>query len=213
VLPLNSAYHLENFSHRPSSLPVRTNHPLPSTQSLTFFQHKSPGITSNFTSRVFSASAPSTWNSLSAHIRSLDKLSTIKRQLKSHLLQFAFLLLPSSHPVPAPQIRFTILALGLYNFLRTIRMHVCTSVAGIWMFSACDKLTTGKRNQIQKQQEKYIYGLPYYIGRPNHKRAWLKIKIDYNAMDERLTTLLSCCRYPENEPQQLSDNWDGPPWR
>jgi len=35
-------------------------------------------------------SAPSTWNSLPTHIRSLDKLSTFKRQLKSHLFQFAF---------------------------------------------------------------------------------------------------------------------------
>ena len=48
------------------------------------------GITSNFTSRAFSVSAPSTWNSLPTHIRSLDKLSTFKRQLKSHLFQSAF---------------------------------------------------------------------------------------------------------------------------
>jgi len=48
------------------------------------------GITSNFTSRAFSASAPSTWNSLPARIRSVDKLSTFKRQIKSHLLQSAF---------------------------------------------------------------------------------------------------------------------------
>jgi len=47
-------------------------------------------ITSNFTSRAFSVSAPSTWNSLPTHIRSLDKLSTFKRQLKSHLLQSTF---------------------------------------------------------------------------------------------------------------------------
>ena len=45
---------------------------------------------SNFTSRAFSVSTPSTWNSLPAHIRSLDKLSTFKRQLKSHLFQSAF---------------------------------------------------------------------------------------------------------------------------
>ena len=47
-------------------------------------------ITSNFTSRAFSVSAPSTWNSLPTHIRSLDKLSTFKRQLKSHLFQSTF---------------------------------------------------------------------------------------------------------------------------
>ena len=37
------------------------------------------GITSNFPSRAFSVSAPSTWNSLPAHIRSIDTLSTFKR--------------------------------------------------------------------------------------------------------------------------------------
>jgi len=85
----------KNAPHCRSSLPFRTNHPLPSIQSLTFFQHKFSGqtytgITSNFTSRAFSVSAPSTWNSLPTHIRSLDKLSTFKRQLKSHLFQSAF---------------------------------------------------------------------------------------------------------------------------
>ena len=48
------------------------------------------GITTNFfLSRAFSASAPSTWNSLPARIHSLDKLSTFKRQLKSHIFQSA----------------------------------------------------------------------------------------------------------------------------
>ena len=66
------------------------------------------GITSNFSSRAFSVSAPSTnWNSLSAHIRSIDTLSTFKRHLKFHL--FPSLPLPSSYLVPAPQIR-------LHNF-------------------------------------------------------------------------------------------------
>ena len=49
-----------------------------------------PGITSNFSSRAFSVSAPSTWNSLPAHIRSIDTLSTFKRHLKFHLFQSAF---------------------------------------------------------------------------------------------------------------------------
>ena len=48
------------------------------------------GITSNFFSRAFSVSAPSTWNSLPAHIRSIDTLSTFKRHLKFHLFQSAF---------------------------------------------------------------------------------------------------------------------------
>jgi len=49
-----------------------------------------PGITSNFSSRAFSVSAPSTWNSLPAHIRSIDTLSTFKRHVKFHLFQSAF---------------------------------------------------------------------------------------------------------------------------
>jgi len=48
------------------------------------------GVTSHFASRSFSASAPSTWNSLPLHIRSLENLATFKRQLKSHLFQSAF---------------------------------------------------------------------------------------------------------------------------
>jgi len=40
--------------------------------------------------RSFSVSAPSTWNSLPQQIRSIDRLSTFKRQLKSHFFQSAF---------------------------------------------------------------------------------------------------------------------------
>ena len=43
------------------------------------------GITSNSSSRAFSVSAPSTWNSLPAHIRSIDTISTFKRHLKFRL--------------------------------------------------------------------------------------------------------------------------------
>jgi len=84
------------------------------------------GITTNFISRAFSVSAPSTWKSLPTHIRSLDKLSAFKRQLKSHLDSSP--LLPPSHPVPLPQIRSTILALyklvysRLFNRLNN-RLH------------------------------------------------------------------------------------------
>jgi len=54
------------------------------------------GVTSHFSSRSFSVSAPSTWNSLPQHIRSVDRLSTFKRQLKSHFFQSAFTVY--SHP-------------------------------------------------------------------------------------------------------------------
>jgi len=52
-------------------------------------------ITSYFSSWAFSVFAPSTWNSLPVHIHSIDihsvdKLSTFKRQLKSHVFQPAF---------------------------------------------------------------------------------------------------------------------------
>jgi len=54
------------------------------------------------------------------HIRSLDKLSTFKCQLKSHFFQSAFAALS---PVPAPHIRFTILE--LYEL---VCMYVCMYV-------------------------------------------------------------------------------------
>ena len=58
--------------------------------SNTNFLTRPAGITSNFSSRAFSVSAPSTWNSLPAHIRSIDTLSTFKSHLKFHLFQSAF---------------------------------------------------------------------------------------------------------------------------
>jgi len=48
------------------------------------------GVTSHFSSRSFSVSAPSTWNSLPQHIRSIERLSTFKPQLQSHFFQSAF---------------------------------------------------------------------------------------------------------------------------
>ena len=74
-----------------ASLTLWTHFSLSSVQILAFFQYKSPhrppGITSNFSARAFSVSAPSTWNSLPEHIRSVDTLSTFKRHLKFHLFQ------------------------------------------------------------------------------------------------------------------------------
>jgi len=58
--------------------------------SNTYLLTRPLGITSNFSSWACSASAPSTWNALPAHIRSIDTLSTFKRHLKSHLFQSAF---------------------------------------------------------------------------------------------------------------------------
>ena len=48
------------------------------------------GVTSHFSSRSFSVSSPSVWNSLPAHVRSIDNLCTFKRHLKSHLFQSTF---------------------------------------------------------------------------------------------------------------------------
>ena len=84
------------------------------------------GITSNFPSRAFSVSAPSTWNSLPAHIRSIDTLSTFKRHLNSIS---SSLPLPSSHPVPAPQIRS-------HDFWRYINLCVCMYVC---MYVFCNR--------------------------------------------------------------------------
>jgi len=78
---------------RPPYLSELITHYLPPRalrSSNTYLLVRPTSITSNFTSRAFSVSAPSTWNSLPTHIRSVDKLSTFKRQLKSHLFQSAF---------------------------------------------------------------------------------------------------------------------------
>jgi len=66
---------------------------------------------------------PSTWNSLPAHIRSLVNLLTFKLQLKSHLFQSAFAVY-SSHHMPAPQIRSTILALCKFSYMHVVCMLV-----------------------------------------------------------------------------------------
>ena len=76
-------YLSELISHYLEYLPSRS---LRSSNLLT----RPPGITSNFSPRAFSVSAPSTWNSLPAHIRSIDTLSTFRCHLKYHLFQSAF---------------------------------------------------------------------------------------------------------------------------
>jgi len=47
------------------------------------------GFTNHFASRSLYVSSPSVWNSLPAHVRSIDNLSTFKRHLKSYLFQSA----------------------------------------------------------------------------------------------------------------------------
>jgi len=100
------SYHLEN-TLASLCLSELISHYLPPRclrSSNTNHLTRPAGITSNFSSRAFSVSAPSTnWNSLPAHIRSIDTLSTFKRHRKFHL--FPSLPLPSSYPVPAPRIR------------------------------------------------------------------------------------------------------------
>ena len=63
------------------------------------------------------------WFSRYTHPLSRQIMSTFKRHLKSHLFQSA---LPPSHPVSAPQIRSTILAL-----YKLVCMYVC-------MYVSCD---------------------------------------------------------------------------
>ena len=75
-------------------------------------------MTTNFSSRAFFVSASLTCNSLPAPIRSLDKLSTFKRQLKSHLFQSAFVI-------------YSLCASALDSFLRFwcyINLYVCMYV-------------------------------------------------------------------------------------
>ena len=40
--------------------------------------------------RLFHASAPALWNSLPAHIRTIDSLALLKKSLKSYLFKQAF---------------------------------------------------------------------------------------------------------------------------
>jgi len=82
LFQVNSLYLSELISHYLPPRSLRSSN----TNLLT----RPAGITSNLSSRAFSVSAPSTWNSLLAHIRSIDTLSTFKRHLKFHLFQPAF---------------------------------------------------------------------------------------------------------------------------
>jgi len=79
--------------------------------------------------RDFSFRAPC--KSTFTDIRSLDKLLTFKLQLKSHLSNP---LSPSSHPVPAPHIRSTILAL-----YKSLCMYVYNHLHGLLYVSVCPR--------------------------------------------------------------------------
>jgi len=109
--------HLENTSYCPtwpphlSELITTTFHSQPCVLPTQIAGQTFRYITANFSSRSFSVSAPSSWNSLPARVRSLDKLSTFKRQLKSNLFQCAFAVWWSPCALSVRQIRITILAL------------------------------------------------------------------------------------------------------
>ena len=80
------------------------------------------GITSNFCSQAFSVSAPSTWNSLPAHTRSIDTLSTFKRHLKFHLFQSAFTVQSSCASASDSFSRFLVL-------YKSVCMYVCIDIS------------------------------------------------------------------------------------
>ena len=76
------------------------------------------GITSNFSSRAFFVSAPSTWNLyLHTFILSIPypPFNVTQNSISSSLP------LPSSHPVPAPQIRS-------HDFCRYLNLYLCMYV-------------------------------------------------------------------------------------
>jgi len=82
---------VESTAHCSSILPFWVNVPARTLRSSNTCLLAIPtGVTSHFSSHSFSASAPLTWNSLPVHIRSIENLSTFKRQLKSHFFQSAF---------------------------------------------------------------------------------------------------------------------------
>ena len=83
-----------------------------------------PGITSNFSSRAFSVSAPSTCNSLSTHIRSIDNLSTFKRHLKCHLPVCLYHLV-----ILCQRLRFVLTIFGAIEICMYVCMYdVCMSL-------------------------------------------------------------------------------------
>ena len=139
ALLLNSIYlHGKQYTpHCPSSLPARTNHPPPSTQSLTFLQHKSfgqidlPASLYNFTSRAYSLfphRLPGT------HCLHRSALSTnCQPSNVNYSLTSSSPLLPHSHPVPAPQIRFTILA--LYKLVCMYVLNFNTTLASVYIYA------------------------------------------------------------------------------
>jgi len=110
VSPLNPACSPGNIPHCPSSVPVRTNHPQPSIQSLNVLPMQ-----------IF-------WLDLQELLVTLPLgLFLFPRHPPgTHCMHGSSSspLLPSSHPVPACQIRFTILA--LYKFC----MYVC--ICRLW---------------------------------------------------------------------------------
>ena len=77
--------------------------------------------------RAFSVSAPSTWNSLPAHIRSIDTLSTFKRHLKFDLLQPAFTVSSSFASASDSFSQFLALVVENYGFCYTRPLFVESS--------------------------------------------------------------------------------------
>ena len=123
-------------------LPLRVNLSLCSNPHLTFRQPRPPGITnwryySHFSSRSFSVSSPSVWNSLPAHVRCIDNLCTFKRRLKSHLFQSAFT--AYSHSLPAPPIRSS-------RFWRSINWVVCMYVDSYLVYNTTVRILTNTVN-------------------------------------------------------------------
>jgi len=128
------------------------------------------GITSNFSSRAFSVSAPSIWNFLPARVRSIDTLSTFKRHLKFHLFQ-------SSHPVPAPQIRSHEFwcYINLYVY---VCMYVCqtdgqTDARPLHRpFTTCYAASATKRSEPDMELGHWVTGSMRHLGhlsRPGHR--------------------------------------------
>jgi len=110
-------HHLENtHTSQPLYLSELISHYLPHRSlrsSNTNLLTRPPGITSNFSSRAFSVSEPSTWNSLPARTRSIDTLSTFKRHLKFYLFQSVFTVQSSCASAPDLFSRF----LAPYKFV------------------------------------------------------------------------------------------------
>ena len=103
----------------------------------------------DFSSQAFSVSAPSTWNSLPAHIRSIDILSTFKRHLKFHLFHFSFTVQSSGASASALFSRF-------WRYINS-HVHLCICIWSMkYRVTDQEEDQTGPGERLWKRTAKHV---------------------------------------------------------